>query len=77
MIGLTTFTVGSLTELVVLYYKFWLGDPFAKHIALLLLGVIFLFIGIQFFSIGLLGEMMARYSQRKEDRVKEIISSSD
>ena len=77
MIGLTTFTVGSLTELVVLYYKFWIGDPFAKHIALLLLGVIFLFIGIQFFSIGLLGEMMARYSQRKEDRVKEIISSSD
>ena len=77
MIGLTTFTVGSLTELVVLYYKFWLGDPFAKHIALLLLGVIFLFIGVQFFSIGLLGEMMARYSQRKEDRVKEIISSSD
>ena len=77
MIGLTTFTVGSMTELVVLYYKFWLGDPFAKHIALLLLGVIFLFIGIQFFSIGLLGEMMARYSQRKEDRVKEIISSSD
>jgi len=77
MIGLTTFTAGVLTELVVLYYKFWLGEPFAKHIALLLLGLILLFIGIQFFSIGLLGEMMARYSEDKEDRVKEIISSSN
>ena len=77
MIGLTTFTAGILTELVVLYYKFWLEEPFAKHIALLLLGLILLFIGIQFFSIGLLGEMMARYSGDKEDRVKEIISSSN
>ena len=77
MIGLTTFTAGILTDLVVLYYKFWLGEPFAKHIALLLLGLILLFIGIQFFSIGLLGEMMARYSQDKEDRVKEIISFSN
>ena len=77
MIGLTTFTAGILTDLVVLYYKFWLGEPFAKHIALLLLGLILLFIGIQFFSIGLLGEMMARYSEDKEDRVKEIISSSN
>lgn len=77
MIGLTTFTAGILTELVVFYYKFWLGEPFAKHVALLLLGLILLFIGIQFFSIGLLGEMMARYSQDKEDRVKEIISSSN
>ena len=77
MIGLTTFTAGVLTELLLLYYKFWLGEPFAKHIALLLLGLILLFIGIQFFSIGLLGEMMARYSEDKEDRVKEIISSSN
>jgi len=77
MIGLTTFTAGVLTELLLLYYKFWLGEPFAKHIALLLLGLILLFIGIQFFSIGLLGEMMARYSQDKEDRVKEIISFSN
>ena len=77
MIGLTTFTAGVLTELLLLYYKFWLGEPFAKHVALLLLGLILLFIGIQFFSIGLLGEMMARYSEDKEDRVKEIISSSN
>ena len=76
-IGLTSFSFGTIIEFIVLYYKFSLGEPFSKHIALLLLGVVLLFIGIQFFSIGLLGEMMARYSQRKEDRVKEIISFSD
>ena len=77
MIGLTTFTAGVFTEFIVLYYKFFLGEPFAKHIALLLLGLSLIFIGIQFFSIGLLGEMMARYSQRKEDRVKDIKSSQN
>ena len=77
MIGLTTFAAGVFTEFIVLYYKFFLGEPFAKHIALLLLGLSLIFIGIQFFSIGLLGEMMARYSQRKEDRVKDITSSEN
>ena len=77
MIGLTTFTVGVFTEFIVLYYKFFLDEPFAKHLALLLLGLSLIFIGIQFFSIGLLGEMMARYSQRKEDRVKDIKSSQN
>ena len=77
MIGLTTFIAGVFTEFIVLYYKFFLGEPFAKHIALLLLGLSLIFIGIQFFSIGLLGEMMARYSQRKEDRVKDIKSSQN
>ena len=77
MIGLVTFTTGIITEFIVLYYKFFLGEPFAKHIALLLLGLSLIFIGIQFFSIGLLGEMMARYSQRKEDRVKDITSSQN
>jgi glycosyltransferase involved in cell wall biosynthesis len=72
-IGLITFFAGFFTELTVLYYKFILFEPFSKHIALLLLGVILIVVGIQFFSIGLLGEIMARYSQNKEYRIKEII----
>ena len=71
-IGLFTFTIGFIIELIVLYYKFALFEPFSKHIALLILGVIFIIIGIQFFSIGLLGEIMARNSQSKENRVKEV-----
>ena len=71
-IGLATFTAGFFVELMVIYYKFVLLEPFSKHIALLLLGVILIIIGIQFFSIGLLGEIIARFSQGKEDRVKDI-----
>ncbi|MDC0165042.1 glycosyltransferase family 2 protein [bacterium] len=71
-IGLATFTTGFFVELMVIYYKFVLLEPFSKHIALLLLGVILIIIGIQFFSIGLLGEIIARFSQGKEDRIKDI-----
>jgi len=71
-IGLFAFSIGFFIELLVLYYKFVLFEPFSKHIALLILGVIFIIIGIQFFSIGLLGEIMARHSQNKENRVKEV-----
>ena len=71
-IGLATFTAGFFVELMVIYYKFVLFEPFSKHIALLLLGVILIIIGIQFFSIGLLGEIIARFSQGKEDRIKDV-----
>ncbi|MFL2989679.1 MAG: glycosyltransferase family 2 protein [Candidatus Neomarinimicrobiota bacterium] len=71
-IGLATFTAGFFVELMVIYYKFVLLEPFSKHIALLLLGVILIIIGIQFFSIGLLGEIIARFSQGKEDRIKDV-----
>ena len=71
-IGLATFTAGFFVELIVIYYKFVLLEPFSKHIALLLLGVILIIIGIQFFSIGLLGEIIARFSQGKEDRIKDV-----
>ena len=56
-----------------LYYKYWLGDPFSKHIALLIFGVMLIVIGIQFFSMGLLGELIARSNQDQENRVKNSI----
>ena len=49
-----------------------MGDPFAKHIALLMLGVLIIVVGIQFFSIGLVGEMIANSNQDKESRVKGL-----
>ena len=72
-IGLIAFSGGIIAEVIVLYYKFIIFEPFSKHIALLLLGIVLLIIGIQFFSIGLLGEIIARFSQGKEDRVKDTI----
>ena len=68
--GIGFFLFGFLSELIVLYYKYWLGDSFSKHIALLIFGVMLIVIGIQFFSMGLLGELIARSTQDQENRVK-------
>ena len=69
-IGLITFLSGITIEIYVLYLKYSLGDPFAKHMALLMLGILIIVVGIQFFSIGLVGEMIANSNQDKESRVK-------
>ena len=71
-IGLITFITGLGIEIYVLYLKYNIGDPFAKHLALLMLGILIIVIGIQFFSIGLVGEMIANSNQDKESRVKDF-----
>ena len=74
-IGLYTFLSGVGVEIYIIYLKYALNEPFAKHMALLMLGVLIIVIGIQFFSIGLVGEMIANSNQYKESRVKEILKS--
>ena len=70
-IGLGFLIIGLLAETLALYYKYFLGHFFKDHIALLMFGIMFIVIGIQFFSIGLLGELMTRYTQGQENRVKK------
>ena len=70
-IGLGFLIFGLLAETLVLYYKYILGHFFKDHIALLMFGIMFIVIGIQFFSIGLLGELMTRFTQGQENRVKK------
>ena len=72
--GIGFLNMGLIVEGFVLYYKYVLGEPFSKHMALLMFGVMLIVIGIQFFSIGLLGELMARSTQGQENRVKKIYS---
>ena len=74
-IGFFTFLSGLGIEFYVLYLKYGMGEPFAKHMALLMLGILIIVIGIQFFSIGLVGEMIANSNQDKESRVKGILKS--
>lgn len=69
-IGIVFFTAGFIIESFVLYYKYFLFEPFSKHMALLTFGVMLIVIGIQFFSMGLLGELMARTTQGHENRIK-------
>ena len=71
-LGLFAFLFGFSIEGYVLYLKYMLGEPFAQHFALLMLGVLLIVVGIQFFSIGLIGEMIANSNQDKESRIKNI-----
>ena len=71
-LGLLSFITGFSVEGYILYLKYVRGEPFASHIALLIFGVLLIFIGIQFFSIGLIGEMIANSNQDKESRIKKI-----
>ncbi|MDP6168912.1 MAG: glycosyltransferase family 2 protein [Candidatus Marinimicrobia bacterium] len=68
--GIVSFTAGFIIECFILYYKYFLNEPFSRHMALLTFGVMLIVIGIQFFSIGLLGELMARATQGQENRIK-------
>ncbi len=70
--GLISLHLGLIVECVVLYFKYGLGEPFAKHMALLMFGIMLIVIGIQFFSLGLLGELMARTAQGQENRIRKI-----
>lgn len=70
--GLISLHFGLIVECVVLYFKYGLGEPFAKHMALLMFGIMLIVIGIQFFSMGLLGELMARTAQEQENRIRKI-----
>ena len=70
--GLISLHLGLIVECVVLYFKYGLGEPFVKHMALLMFGIMLIVIGIQFFSMGLLGELMARTAQVQENRIRKI-----
>jgi len=70
--GLISLHLGLIVECAVLYFKYGLGEPFAKHMALLMFGIMLIVIGIQFFSMGLLGELMARTAQEQENRIRKI-----
>ena len=74
MFGIGFLKVGFIVECFVLYFKYALGEPFANHMALLMFGIMFIIIGIQFFSIGLLGELMTRFTQGQENRIRRFIS---
>ena len=70
--GIIFFTVGFMVECSILYNKYVLFEPFSRHMALLTFGVMLIVIGIQFFSIGLLGELMAKTNQGHENRIKHF-----
>jgi glycosyltransferase involved in cell wall biosynthesis len=71
--GLLCLIGAFVTELYVVYLKVFVGHPFQKHVALMLFGTLIFVLGLWFFSVGLIAEMIARSQQGHENRVKEIV----
>lgn len=64
--GLLAAGAGFIVEVIVLVYKFAYGESFQSHMAMLILGVLLLVLGVQLFSIGLIGEMLVYQSKKKK-----------
>lgn len=73
LFGLVSLLIGIGVELRVLYLKYALGEPFSNHIALLVFGVMLVILGVQFISIGLLGEMIAQSTYRTGETAREVV----
>ncbi len=63
--GLVFVLLGFAAEIYLLILKYAFGDPFRNHIAMLLLGVLLIIFGMQFFSLGLISEMITRQKYEK------------
>ena len=63
--GIMIVLIGLLSELWVLILKFGLHEPFGNHVALMIFGVLLIVFGMQFFSLGLISEMIT-FQNRKE-----------
>ena len=74
--GLLCVLSAIVLESAAVYYKLLLDHPFQKHFALIVFGAMVFVLGLWFFSIGLIAEMITANQQGKEDRVKRIIGNS-
>ncbi|MDD3806779.1 MAG: glycosyltransferase family 2 protein [Candidatus Marinimicrobia bacterium] len=64
MLGILSVIIGVIVEIWVLVLKYAFHEPFQSHLAMLLFGILLLILGIQLFSMGLIGEMLV-YQFRK------------
>ena len=64
--GMTFVSVGLIAEIYLLVLKYACGEPFQKHIALMILGVLLIVFGMQFFSLGLISEMITFHQKSKK-----------
>ena len=74
--GLLCVLSAIVLESTAVYYKLLLDHPFQKHFALIVFGAMVFVLGLWFFSIGLIAEMITANQQGKEDRVKRIVGNS-
>ena len=76
LLGIISFILGFLVSLYLTIERLVFGQPLANR-PLLLLGILLLFLGLQFFSIGLIGEMIMRTYHESQNKpiyfIKDIL----
>ncbi len=72
VLGLVTFLAGFIIDLEIVIEKL-VGQTAISNRPLFIVGVLFIIVGIQFVSIGLLGEMITRTRPEEEYVIKEKV----
>ena len=72
-LGLISLSISSGVEIYVVILKLFFNEPFRIHFALIVFGGMLFVLGLWFFSIGLIGEMIAKVTQHRENRIKQIL----
>lgn len=73
LMGFISLSLGFFIDLYVIILKYGYGESFQKHMAGLLSGVLLIVVGVQFISLGLLGELIAKSSHKNENMVKRVV----
>jgi len=73
LFGLIFISIGIGSESFAIYKKIVLDSSFQTHFALIMFGAMSFILGLWFFSIGLIGEMIAVSQQDQENRVRKIV----
>ena len=71
-LGLISLLISFGVEIYVVILKMFFNEPFKIHFALIVFGGMLFVLGLWFFSIGLIGEMIAKVTQHRENRIKQI-----
>jgi len=65
-LGILFLFIGGLISVYLSYMKLFMGQPLSNR-PLLFLGILLILVGVQFFSIGFLGEMINRWHVRSQN----------
>ena len=74
LIGLFFIVISACCEFFSIYDKLVNGIPFQKHFALIVFGAMVFGLGLWFFSIGLLGELLIKASGSSEKKIHSVYS---
>jgi len=69
-VALSMISIGLISELIAIFYKVFLGHLFVTHMPIMIFGVMTIILGVSFFGIGLLGELIVH--QKKGENLYEI-----